>query len=70
MKALATALAISLAVGLTGCPDSNQSSDSGKPKFCYLANTGVKVCDGDYNAHGHPTGEAEKRTERQAAERK
>jgi len=62
MLAAVAVLAISL---ISGC----EQSDS-KPKFCYLANTGVKVCDGDYNAHGHPTGEAEKRTERQAAEHK
>jgi len=62
-KALATALAISLAVGLTGCPERSQSSASGKPEFCYLANTGATVCDSDYNVHGR----AERR---QAAERK
>ena len=49
---------------LTGCSERSQSSASGKLEFCYLANTGVTVCDSDYNVHGHPTGEAEKRAER------
>ena len=61
MKAPAMiALTIVLSALLTGCSERKQ-------EFCYLANTGMKVCDGDYDAHGHPTGEAEKRTERQQA---
>ena len=59
MKAPAMIALTIVLSALTGCSERKQ-------EFCYLANTGVKVCDGDFR-NGHPTGEAEKRTERQQA---